>query len=219
MAEGYGDRSNPLLAYVWPDGSFEPLMPGRRPDNGQSRYEARGVASWTRVEATSQWLWRWQSPIFDLRPEFAPTDNAASGIATVPINRTAVFGSGAWLRVIVWTHSTTVDIANLGGLTVEYWEAVNDQPPQQMTNQAVAGVPDAPLFRVSQPTDVTDFVSEGGQTANVGGQAYRGACLLPFSAPAEGTRFWQVTLEWKVDKDDMRWTPDTLGVNWQASVY
>lgn len=217
-ADDFAERNNPLLAFVWPDGSVHPIMPGKRPDYGQSRWESRGQARWNLQAGTTTFLWRWQSPILDLRPEYADTDNIASGIATVPINRTAVFGAGTYLRLLVWTHAA-VDIAEVGGLSVSYREMVNDQPPQHMTNQAVAGITEAPLFCVSQATDVTDFILEAGRTANIGGLAYRGAALLYFSPPAEGIRFWQVFLDFTIDKQNAAFNPNTLAMNWQGSAY
>ncbi len=215
---GLDDRSNPILACVWPDGTIEPLMPGKRPDHGQARWESRGTAQWAEAE-TGGWIWRWHSEILDLRPEFRETDGSGASLGAVPVNRSGMMGAGATMRILLWTHDA-VDLVEIGGLAATYFEAANDQPPAHQTNQAVAGLQDASMFAVSQPTDITDMVREGGRTRNVDGLAYRGASLLYFTPPGEGIRFWQVWIELTVNKPArVNFDPGSLGINWQASVY
>lgn len=214
----YGDRSNPLLAYVWPDGSLHPLMPGKRPDHGQARWESRGQAKWSLQEGTTGFLWRWNSDVLDLRPEYRDTESGSNALASTPVNRSGAYGAGTAMRLIIWSHSGT-NFCDIAGMSANYWEAVNDQPPAHMTNQAVPGVLESTMFRVSRPTDVSDLLLEGGQTANVGGQAFRGATMLNWSPPGEGIRFWQVWLEITINKDTIDFNPDAFGINWQASAY
>lgn len=215
----HDDRENPILAYVWPDGSVRPIMPGKRPDWGQARWQERQTLTWARDpdDVTGfTWITTYATQPLDLRPEFADTDELASMRGFVSINRAGLFGSGVYMRILMWCETSVVDISNIGGLSGQYYEACMDQP---WTANNTAGAREANLMVVSQPTDITANFNEGGRTQTIKGTAYRGAVLLTLEPPGSVIRFWQVFVTLKLNKQSLVFNPNTYAFRLHASVY
>lgn len=215
MADRAG-MDNPILAWAFGDGTIQPVMPGRRPDLPQSHWKDRQNAAWVNTEGPI-WQWRWRSAIFDLRPEYADTDNQGNMAGSIPVNRSAALGVGATLRFILYSLNGN-DPCQQSGLKVAYWECTNDQAANHQTGQAGA-VPESVLFRTSEPTDCRDTVREGGQTVTLDGIVFRGGSLLYFTPPAEGIRYWQLWIQFTFEERELATNPTTLGWAAQASVY
>ncbi len=201
----YGPQSDPFTG--------SRTMPGPLVKMEQAHWSDRGSLTFTTDGGVvPTYTSRWNSPVFDLRPEFQNKENLLS--TAIPVNRSPALGSGAYLRFIMFGRAFASDPAAIGSLAVSFFEVGNDQPPRQPNPGAVVNTA-SKMFSLSPSVDITKVVNAGGRTVTVGGITYVGGSLLPFSPPGSGIRFWQVHLAFNFTDHD----PVTDGFGWQASIY
>ncbi len=139
--------------------------------------------SWWKDEHTFKWgltgktalnqtdtVWEatWYSPLFDLRPEFAETDERVN--AGVPINRSPALGGGVFMRILF------VDQPAFYGDT-DWFVRMEGHVYRSR-----------PLYRLTEEIDITTTINAGGYTSgNV-----VGASPFDCEPPASGIRFWRV---------------------------
>lgn len=168
---------NPLVgrqpqSFPRPLGTSTPGVAEKLP---QSSWTSGPVYAVWEPNVTGDYDWYWETPVFNLRPEY--TDGDMYATAAVPVNRAAALGAGFYLRVIVFGQP-----AFYGSLSLEYIECAYDQTPFPTGNQ---------LYAIIPTTDMTDELLAGGVDVVWRGVTHPGATVLYFTPPAEGVRFWQ----------------------------
>ncbi len=179
----YSAGNNPL--YPGLTTAQDPGFPGNPPRTfNLARWENLSQAQWRQEGA--DYTWTWSSEIFDLRPDYDPDDQRE--VSAHALDRVAAKGAGAQLRVLIYPVGSGDTPASLGEITVEFWEAGNDQPSRNNPDDN-----EPQVFVLTQAQDITDEVLSGGLDTTLNGQSYRGASALTFTPPGD-IRLWQVFL-------------------------
>jgi hypothetical protein len=168
------DSSNPLFQAALDGGG---TMPGATPKLPQSFWTQHFDPVFRpHPDNSGRYLAVVQTPLLDLRPEYAPSD--PNPTTAFPINRSAALGSGAYFRAAILNeparHGDTRFFIRHEGHVYR------------------AGVGVA-IYRLTEDIEITAAVRAGGYTL-AGPDGLEGASVVSAEPPADGLRFWRVVL-------------------------
>lgn len=147
---------------------------------------ARGPEAWSgqaghdfRSDGTNQ-VWRWSSPVFDLRPGVSASYGQIP--AAVPINHEAALGQSIYLVVMLMDVNGVVPPAT-NDFRLFYTE----------DGSGVQGA-EGGIFRLTQTIEVTDQLLAGGTST----AAPFGASPISLTPCVTALRFWRVNLTMQI---------------------
>lgn len=190
----YTQPGNPALG---PDGDLSfpgwnpgGLNPGAMYPLGMSKWEA-DQSQLFQSDGTNQ-VWTWQTPVFDLRPEWKTNDSQLT--SGFPVNHAGLMGLNVYINFLL-TNAGGVAPALLNSLTATYVEHVSLINTEQM-------------FQMHPDVDISDTIRAGGTSIT---PPYGGS-LFQIYAPV-GVRFWRVSITLTIEGV----AAVTEALRWQAA--
>lgn len=181
-------RSSPNLNH--PSSNNSGLLPGMPsvplPVMAWTDFQTQHFVS----DGTNQ-VWRWESPVFDLRPGMSIAYGNIP--AAVPINHEGALGQAIYLILEVGDSSGVTPPSTRTGITAAYWEDGNVVSMNQ--NNAL-------LSRYTKIINVSDQLYAGGDISTTStpfvGPPF-GASIFQFPPCVSSLRFWKLTFQLTIE--------------------